>query len=166
MNTPEGRVVDVNPAGVDLFGFSSKDELLKADMGRDLCVNLRDWEVFSELMERKGFVKDHEMPLRKKAANPSSSLLRRRRSVTMGGVIAHRGILRDVTSERKLEDQLRHAQKMEAVGQLTGGIAHDFNNFLTAIIGFGYLLQIKLKKATPCGTTRSRSWWPRSAHPT
>ncbi len=40
-----------------------------------------------------------------------------------------------------LEEQIRHAQKMEAVGTLAGGVAHDFNNILTAIIGYGILLQ-------------------------
>lgn len=56
---------------------------------------------------------------------------------------------RDVTEFKKLEQQLIHAQKMEAVAQLSGGIAHDFNNIVTALIGYANLLLMQLPEDSP-----------------
>jgi PAS domain S-box-containing protein len=66
-----------------------------------------------------------------------------------GGLVAYDGLITDITSLKLLENQLRQAQKMEAVGQLAGGIAHDFNNILTAIIGYANLLMMKLPEDDP-----------------
>ena len=57
--------------------------------------------------------------------------------------------VQDISNLKSLENQLRHAQKMEAIGTLSGGIAHDFNNILTTIIGYGNLLEIKLSRNDP-----------------
>ncbi len=58
-------------------------------------------------------------------------------------------ISRNITERKKLEGQLHHAQKIEAIGQLAGGVAHDFNNILTAVIGYAGLLQMKMKENDP-----------------
>lgn len=66
-----------------------------------------------------------------------------------GQVVRAIEIVTDITEKRKLESQLRQAQKMEAVGQLAAGIAHDFNNILTAVIGYSSVLMRTLEEADP-----------------
>ncbi len=66
-----------------------------------------------------------------------------------GTLCGYRGLTRDVTERKRLEDQFRQAQKMEAVGTLAGGIAHDFNNLLTTILGYAGLALRGLQPTDP-----------------
>ena len=65
------------------------------------------------------------------------------REGNVSGII---GIAQNVTEQYRLEKQLRHTQKMEAIGTLAGGVAHDFNNVLTPIMGYTEIIRLKMKQ--------------------
>jgi len=137
ISTPDGRFVDINQAGVELFGFPTKADLMRVNIGRDLYVNSADRVRSQELLAKHGYLKDYEVIARrldgrKLVLLETTTAVRNER----GHVVAYRGILRDVTEQKRLEAQLLQAQKMESIGTLAGGIAHDFNNILAIVLGY------------------------------
>lgn len=66
-----------------------------------------------------------------------------------GRVKGYDGYFVDITDRKRLEEQLRHSQKMEALGTLTGGVSHEFNNLLTAILGLSEMLQDEMAANHP-----------------
>ncbi len=133
--------VDVNPAYERMYGYT-RDEVLAGWRARDLPEDHRrqQAEMIQRTLEGEGYYGEIETLRRDGERFPIEV-----RTIP----IRHRGephvlaMIRDLTERRRveqeraqLEAQLRQAQKMEAIGQLTGGIAHDFNNLLTSIMGY------------------------------
>jgi two-component system cell cycle sensor histidine kinase/response regulator CckA len=142
LTTPEGNLLDINQAGIDLFGYSSRDEILQLKDAGILYSNRNDRDLFTGHLEQFKFVKDLEVTIRRKDGE-RRFVLENASAVfdNEGNATAYRSFLRDITERKTLEDQLRQAQKMESIGTLAGGIAHDFNNILGIILGYTMLLQ-------------------------
>jgi PAS domain S-box-containing protein len=136
----DGRVLDANPVLARMLGYDSPDELFALHMERDVYLDPAERE---HLIARSGGVlgPDVELQWKKKDGSPMwVNLVVQRHYGADGQILYFEGFVRDITDRKRLEDQLRQAQKMEAVGQLAGGIAHDFNNLLTVITGYSELL--------------------------
>lgn len=146
----ERKLTDINPAGVELLGYSSKQELLEADIGRDLLLDPENEQAFWKIMREKGCVRDFEVVLKRKdgrevVGNATADAVRDDK----GNIAAYRGIMRDITEQKRLQRQLFQAQKMGNIGTLAGGIAHDFNNLLGGILGYASFMKTKIEEHDP-----------------
>ena len=146
----DDRFLDVNPALVSMLGYDSAEELLGVRLTRDLYVDPEQRTRLISEHQRGTSVQNVEVRWRRKDGHPITVRLSGRSIVNDKGEPAEfEMIAEDVTERRALEDQLRQAQKMEAIGRLAGGIAHDFNNLLTVIKGYSELMLEELELADP-----------------
>lgn len=140
----KGRINYVNPAWKEILGHSASEIMGRefTDFAKPMDIphyrrlfrRIRDngktfRDVSGDLIHKDGTIRHFILS---GAQNQSSS-------DSVPGMV---GLLKDTTTQQKLQAQLLHSQKMEAIGNMAGGIAHDFNNLLQAIQGYAELLLI------------------------
>jgi two-component system cell cycle sensor histidine kinase/response regulator CckA len=125
------QILEVNKAAVALYGFGEEEfrglllrDIVGDEEARRLATERNSTSLWVHRIKTGGLIEVNTAV----------------HEITYGGRKAGLAVLMDVTERRRLEEQLRQAQKMEAVGMLAGGIAHDFNNLLTIITGYSQLI--------------------------
>ena len=130
------KVIYQNAINRDIYGDRRGEFCYKVYEGLDhVCPNCP-----VELTYRDGGIHKDEKEVMTPKGPVSFELTASPLRNPAGEIVAGIKVVRDITERRKLEGQLRHVQKMDAIGTLTSGISHEFNNLLTSIIGFSELL--------------------------
>ena len=139
----DGRLETANKAYTDMMGYTV-GELQEIDTFRAIRATM-PFDVKQAILDQmveKGYCDEVETHYTRRNGDTFPALFRSWIiNNESGQPVRKLNLVRDITDQRKIENRLRQAQKMEAVGTLAGGIAHDFNNVLAAIMGYIELAQ-------------------------
>jgi PAS domain S-box-containing protein len=135
----EGKLLSANPTMVSTLGYSSAADLIGVSLAT-FYADAQQWFTAADHFRSARRFNNLIAEWLRKDGKPVTLRLSGRTILDEDHAIYFELFAEDVTENRALEQQLRQAQKMEAVGRLAGGIAHDFNNLLMVISGYGEFL--------------------------
>ncbi|HEX9704732.1 MAG TPA: response regulator [Gemmatimonadales bacterium] len=143
----DGRFLEVNQTFLESFGYLREEVVGRSALDLGLWRDPTDRARLLDQVREGRPVRNVELEFRTKAGE-LRTLLYSAELVELEGIPHILALSNDVTDRKRLEQQLRQAVKMEAVGRLAGGVAHDFNNVLTAMFGYADLLAEELPEGS------------------
>jgi two-component system, cell cycle sensor histidine kinase and response regulator CckA len=148
--TLSGQLLQVNRAMVEMLSYESEQDLLLRSLGSEIFLSPRFYQEFVSGLSSSGSLHGFESTWRRlDGKSISVSLAARATRDDLDRISYLEIIAENITDRKQLEQQLRQAQKLQAVGQLAGGIAHDFNNLLTIINGQIQMALSELPSSSP-----------------
>ncbi|MCB2228570.1 MAG: PAS domain S-box protein [Desulfarculaceae bacterium] len=115
LSTRDGRWVDVNPAGVELLGYDSAEDLLSTpDSAQKAYLNPADRQAFQAAIEKDGFVKDYEVSFKKKDGTPIEVAITASVRQRNGSVVGYEGIIKDITASKRAQAQAQAEHSLVA----------------------------------------------------
>ncbi|HBA71989.1 MAG TPA: histidine kinase, partial [Geobacter sp.] len=141
---PEGTFSEVNQAFIDMFGYSRDEAIGRTTVELGVWLHEPDRERYLQLLKANGHVYNFETEMRRKPGEVFSVLFSGVQ-LEIAGKSSVLSAVMEITEQKRLQNQLLQAQKMDVVGQLAGGIAHDFNNMLAGIMAAAELLKRRLE---------------------
>ncbi len=146
----DGIIQDINPSGLEMLKCNNKGQLLNSVALNDLFTTHDEYVRFIKKMESQGYVKEYETKLKAlDGAEIDALITANYRTDEEGKVCGYEAIIKDITSWKRFQEQLKEADRLASIGEMAAGLAHEINNPLGIIMGYTGMLLKDLEKDDP-----------------
>ncbi len=146
----DGIIQDINPSGLEMLKCNNKGKLLNSVALNDLFTTHDEYVRFIKKMESQGYVKEYETKLSAlDGAEIDALITANYRTDEEGNVCGYEAIIKDITSWKRFQEQLKEADRLASIGEMAAGLAHEINNPLGIIMGYTGMLLKEIDKEDP-----------------
>ncbi|RMG74734.1 MAG: DUF3365 domain-containing protein [Nitrospirae bacterium] len=145
-----GLIQDINPSGLEMLRCNDKGKILSSVTLYDLFLSHDEYVRFTKRMQTIGYVKEYETKLKMINGEVIDVLITANyRTDEEGKICGYEAIIKDITSWKRFQEQLKEADRLASIGEMAAGLAHEINNPLSIIMGYTGMLLKEFKENNP-----------------